>query len=193
MFNNKYLKDLRLEKGYTLAKLASETGYSASYISQIEKGLKVPSIATLRKFCEFLNVPLIYFFMDDVTETGIDNDSFPHGYEVIYKTDRKNIVLSELATKCEMITPQEYKFKHGNHLNGIIYTVSSGKWCSEKLIAHSTDEVTYILKGLLRAQINDKICYLEEGDSIYITALTLHNFQNCGMDDLVMLSFSSKD
>ena len=44
----KHLKDIRKSKNMTLATLGEKTGYTASFLSQIERGLNRPSIEALR-------------------------------------------------------------------------------------------------------------------------------------------------
>lgn len=48
--------------------LASNIGLSASYISEIEKGKKTPSIETLQKYADYFNtdVSAIMFFSEDI-------------------------------------------------------------------------------------------------------------------------------
>lgn len=40
----------------TLATLGEKTGYTASFLSQIERGLNRPSIEALRKICDVLEI-----------------------------------------------------------------------------------------------------------------------------------------
>lgn len=53
-----YLKELRLEKGITLNKLADDIGFSNAYLSQIETGKKkkMPTPEFLQKISESLDV-----------------------------------------------------------------------------------------------------------------------------------------
>lgn len=58
----RYLKHERQSKGLTLAALSEMTGISTSYINRLEKGdRKTPSIQTVQKLSEALNVPLSAF------------------------------------------------------------------------------------------------------------------------------------
>lgn len=50
------IRDLRLNKGWTLQKLASLTGLSVSFLSQAERGLSSLSIVSLHNVCEALGV-----------------------------------------------------------------------------------------------------------------------------------------
>ena len=48
------IREERKKKGYTLAQVARETGYSIGYISQLERNQKEPSLAALRKIAACL-------------------------------------------------------------------------------------------------------------------------------------------
>lgn len=55
--NNSKIRFLREEKGYTLTELAKEAGMSFSYLSEIERGSKQPSLKTLEKLSQALQIP----------------------------------------------------------------------------------------------------------------------------------------
>jgi transcriptional regulator with XRE-family HTH domain len=47
--NPDIIKKKRLEKGYTLSYMSKKLGFTASFLSQLERGHKQPSLDTLRK------------------------------------------------------------------------------------------------------------------------------------------------
>ncbi|MFG6114713.1 helix-turn-helix domain-containing protein [Halobacillus sp. MO56] len=53
------IRELREERGMSLSVLASRSGVSKSYISNIERGIqKNPSLIIMKKFADTLGVPL---------------------------------------------------------------------------------------------------------------------------------------
>ncbi|NTW06176.1 MAG: helix-turn-helix transcriptional regulator [Peptococcaceae bacterium] len=50
------IKKLRLELGISQNELAKRAGYSHEFISQVERGVKTPSLKTLKKIAFGLNV-----------------------------------------------------------------------------------------------------------------------------------------
>lgn len=52
------LKPWREKEGYTLAKLAELTGYGASYLSEVERGIKGPSFGLAQKLYQISNEQL---------------------------------------------------------------------------------------------------------------------------------------
>lgn len=51
------IKDLRGKRGLTQAQLAEAAGLSTTYISQLESGLKSPTLKSLEKISQALEVP----------------------------------------------------------------------------------------------------------------------------------------
>ena len=54
----KVLRDLRLKKGFSQESFAFEVGIHRTYVSQLERGLKSPSLKTVQRISEVLNVSL---------------------------------------------------------------------------------------------------------------------------------------
>jgi len=55
------LKKLRTEKGISQEEFALNIGLHRTYISQLERGLKSPSLRTIAKICEELGITLVRF------------------------------------------------------------------------------------------------------------------------------------
>ena len=63
---SKRLKELREKKGMTTNKLAQLSGYSRSYIKDIEDGIKTnPSIQALQRICDVLEISISEFLNPD--------------------------------------------------------------------------------------------------------------------------------
>ncbi len=55
------LKKLRMEQGISQEEFALNIGLHRTYISQLERGLKSPSLRTIAKICDELGVTLVQF------------------------------------------------------------------------------------------------------------------------------------
>ena len=62
------VKELRVQKGLTQEELADRTELSKGFISQLERDLTSPSIATLTDILEALGTNLSEFFTEARTE-----------------------------------------------------------------------------------------------------------------------------
>ena len=65
----KKLKELRLQNDLTLGDLASRSELTKGFLSQVERGLTTPSIATLEDILEALGSNLSDFLDGDFSET----------------------------------------------------------------------------------------------------------------------------
>ncbi|MEW5921261.1 MAG: helix-turn-helix transcriptional regulator [Bacillota bacterium] len=70
MFKGEVVRRVREEKGYSLAELAEKAGISVSYLSEIERGSKKPSLKTVEKLSASLNISPGEF-VSDAEQEGI--------------------------------------------------------------------------------------------------------------------------
>lgn len=56
-----YIKDIRKGNKMSVRVLAEKTGLTIGYISNIEKNRSSPTLSTLNKICDALNIPLSEF------------------------------------------------------------------------------------------------------------------------------------
>ena len=65
MFIAGRLRAIRLQRKITQGVIEKRTGLQRSYISRVENGYTVPSVATLEKWARALGVPLYQIFFDE--------------------------------------------------------------------------------------------------------------------------------
>ncbi|NLK00090.1 MAG: helix-turn-helix domain-containing protein [Clostridia bacterium] len=63
-------RKLREERGYKLASFAGKSGLSTSYVSKIERGHTNPSLKTIQKIADVLNVDKSQLIMSDKDDIG---------------------------------------------------------------------------------------------------------------------------
>lgn len=88
------IRALREERGYTLQDLAKRAKLSLSYLSEIERGSKRPSLKTIEKLAGALNVPKTQLIEGEVTDTGLTL-----GEKIRIIRNEKNMSLQDLADK----------------------------------------------------------------------------------------------
>ena len=62
------IRALRKARGLTLAEIGARLKRSVGWLSQVERGLSMPSLADLRAFAELFGVPLSLFFGHEAPE-----------------------------------------------------------------------------------------------------------------------------
>jgi len=88
------IRALREERGYTLQDLAKRAGLSLSYLSEIERGSKRPSLKTIEKLAAALNVSKTQLIKGDVTDTGLSL-----GDKIRLLRAEKGLSLQDLASR----------------------------------------------------------------------------------------------
>jgi len=88
------IRALREERGYTLQDLARRANLSLSYLSEIERGSKRPSLKSIDKLAAALNVAKTQLIEGDLTDTGLSL-----GDKIRMMRGEKNMSLQELAQK----------------------------------------------------------------------------------------------
>ena len=84
----KKIREARLKKGYTQQTLAEKADVAEMYISQIERGLKMPSMNLFIKIITALDISSDYILRDEV----------PSG---------KNYVYNEFTKKLDSLSPKQ--------------------------------------------------------------------------------------
>lgn len=172
------VKNYRKKNGLTLEELGKKAGITASYLSQVERGLAEPSIASLRKVGKALNVPIYKFLVE-----GEEQDKF-----IIRKNERTKTQRIEGKGVTEFLTPLA---KENNNLamvclSGMLPPFSATGTIDESI--HNAEEMILIVKGIMEITVEDEVNILNEGDSIYIKANLKHIIKNIGENDLEIIS-----
>lgn len=189
------IRDERKKKGYTLARVAGDTGYSIGYISQLERNQKEPSLAALRKIAGCLGCSEVWLIMGTEHEMPVSaaqsEDHTSPGY-IVRKDHRIPMKLPEIDTVYSIFTPSVLPDQQKPCLTGLFVNLKPGCWVTETMILHQTmDETILVAKGQLEAHIGTHVYNAMEGDSLYIPKNTLHNYLNTGQEDAVCIVFFS--
>ena len=150
-----YLKQLRLEKGYTLNDVAQKLNLSASFLSQLENMKLSPSLESLEKILSFYAVNLSDFFRQ------IEQKRFiivKHGDEKPLEMQECSIVLTPLASKLQNNSLETYIVK---------FTGSAEIETAVLPKEINGERVIYIMKGKITIVLDKETpIELEAGDSI---------------------------
>ena len=146
------LKELRILKGLTQEELADRAELSKGFISQLERNLTSPSIATLMDILQCLGTTLGEFF----------NES-PEEQIVFGKADYFEKQDQELKNEIKWIIPNAQK----NVMEPIMLTLEPGGETYPDN-PHEGEEFGYILQGTVSIHLGNKIYKAKKGESFYI-------------------------
>jgi len=156
------IKELRILKGLTQEELADRSELSKGFISQLERDLTSPSIATLIDILQCLGTDLKTFFNDSEDEQV-----------VFHKTDYFEKEDKELGNKIEWIIPNAQK----NRMEPILLTLQPGG-STYPDNPHEGEEFGYVLSGSVSIVIGSKIFKAQKGESFYFEAKYKHHLES---------------
>jgi transcriptional regulator with XRE-family HTH domain len=146
------IRALRKSRGLTLAELALRLGRSVGWMSQVERGLSMPSIADLRAFADIFGVPISLFFGHEVPNE--------HERGVIVRSGRRrSLGTSDSGLVEELLSPD---------LGGSFEVLRSefAPGAALKTVAHRpTEEAGYLVSGVFDIEIDGTWHSLAAGDS----------------------------
>ena len=152
------IKELRAAKNLTQEELADRAELSKGFISQLERDLTSPSIATLIDILQCLGTTLNDFFSEQPDEQVVfcEEDFFE-------KEDK------ELHNTIQWIIPNAQK----NMMEPIRLTLEPGG-STYRDVPHEGEEFGYVLQGSIKIHVGNKVYTAKKGESFYFTPHSEH-------------------
>ena len=158
------VRELRIAKNLTQEELADRSELSKGFISQLERDLTSPSIATLVDILQCLGTNLNEFFSDDEEEQVVFGDE---DYFEKKDTDLKNTI--------EWIIPNAQK----NQMEPILMTLYPHKK-SHVQTSYTGEEFGYVLKGNITIVRGGKKYKVKAHETFYMDGAKSHYLYNHG-------------
>jgi transcriptional regulator with XRE-family HTH domain len=159
------IRGVREAKGMSLRSVSDAAGVSESFLSQVERGVASPSVATLRRIAESLGESVGALFEGPAT-----------GGRVVRVRDRRRLVHPRRRWEDVLLTPRESR-----RLQVILSTIEPGAGSGKEPYAHDSDEeCVIVLKGRLDFWVDDEVHELQEGDSLLFESRRPHRNRNPG-------------
>jgi transcriptional regulator with XRE-family HTH domain len=170
------LRRLRMERQMSVRTLAARSGFSPSFISQVEADLVSPSIASLEKIAGQLRISLAQLFssIEQMPRTIV-----PAAERVTYRSDWSHSVVEALndAAIDRRLSAVQVTFEQGG---------SSGKRVSPAL----HDTILYLVTGAVTLTLEVEEFPLSAGDTAYLQEGDTFMIQNHAAAAAVMLLVS---
>jgi transcriptional regulator with XRE-family HTH domain len=176
MWLGQQLRALRRGRRLSLVELATRTGLSIGNISQIERGVSAPSVRSLKKLSEALQVSIGDLFQ----ETDLPPAS-EINYIVRAKT-RPLLRLGATGVQKELLTPTT-----PGALQMLMVTITPGGSSGPDHYTHRGEESGLVLSGALELWIEDECFILKEGDTFRFKSSQPHRFANAGVNTATVL------
>ena len=160
------IRQRREDKGISMRELARRVEMTASYISQLERDLADPSIKTLRKIADALDVSLMHFLSEEEPQRTDP---------VVRKDKRKILSLPTSKLEYELLTPDLAR-----KMEVFIGRLDPTQKNVAFSLRHPTEECLLVLEGRICVELEDGRYELNEGDSIYFEGRKFVNLYAIG-------------
>ena len=169
------IRRLRKAREMTQEELANRCELTKGFISQVERDLTSPSIATLIDMMECLGTNLQDFFNEKVEEKIVFNDDD-------FFVQENN----ELKNTLTWIVPNAQK----NKMEPIVLELLPGG-TSHKDPPHEGEEFGYVLQGTVTIHLNQKKFRAKKGECFYYDTESEHHLSNDGKTKAKILWIST--
>ena len=142
------IRSLRQARQVTLRELAERAGVTESFLSQVEREVTSPSIASVQRIARALDLGIAELFVDE-----------PPLGRVVRRADRRRIVYNGLNAVDEFLTAGR-----DGRLQVILTTLEPGGGTGDEAYTHESDEeVVIVLEGSLELWVGDEHHLLADG------------------------------
>jgi transcriptional regulator with XRE-family HTH domain len=165
------IKHARLAKGYTLKELADVVECSESMISKVENDKLRPSIYMLHRLARALGTNIALLF----SEHELSNEPVH-----IVRADQRPTFHVDPEWQGEgvwlerVIPPTKGALLQANVLN------LSPNGRSDGVIAHTGEELGFVITGRLELDVDGVVYVLNAGDSFFFASSMAHGYRNTG-------------
>lgn len=163
------LMNLRREKKLSLKNLGNETGLSAKYISQVEKGEVIPPVSVILQLSRALEIDSGVLLSEEKRRKGKKSDED-------YQKRTKDYTYQTL-------TP-EARHKHLKAFKVFIDPKSVHKGVSYQ---HLGEEFIYVLKGKIEVRVGENKNALGPDDCLHFNSSIVHKLRNISAERAELL------
>ena len=100
----KRIRALRVERGLSQEELANAAEITPAYLGQVERGQKNPTVLTIERICDALNISLAAFFSEAVPRLSVEDEAEKQilGQLGMLTPEEKNIILQAIKNMMQL-------------------------------------------------------------------------------------------
>jgi len=159
------VRHLRTQSRLSVRSFATRTGFSASFISQVERGQVSPSIGSMEKIAEVLGVTLGEFF------SGVAEGK---GGQLVRVADRLGLASSWSKAEIEAVS------RPGSQMEAVIVTLRPGGRSGKHPRADARGQFALMLENAATLTLGPERHSLRKGDAVSILPQELRMWENPG-------------
>jgi transcriptional regulator with XRE-family HTH domain len=156
------IRRIRRRRGLTLEALAADTGLTASYLSQIEKGSAVPSISALAVIAASLDTDIGSFFPGtEAPDVKVTRSSDPERFRIEPNSREEYSLLTARTPNSPLSAIQGRHYPGGPVLE----------------FRHVGEEFALVVSGSIRVVVGDEERVVGPGEWVHYSAHAAHSVE----------------
>ena len=174
------LREIRKKKKYSLRSLAEKSNLNLNTLSMIENSKTSPSVSTLQRISNALEIPISYFF-----------DLAPQKSTIVFTPKNQRVPASAEHIRLQLLGANLASDK----LHQFIVQLAPGDCSGESETVHTGLEFVYCLNGSTEYVVDGKTYLLEPGDSLVFEAYLPHIWCNKSdsFAEILLIFFTSDE
>ncbi len=162
------LRRLRIQRGLSLAEVASAVGISIGFLSALERSQMSAAVGTLRRLARYYRTNILDFF--DATEMNAR----------LVRPSKRKVLDAGPGVRMELLA-------WGNKvMEPHLFRIAPGAGSGESY-THEGEEFLFVLRGELQIDLDGDEYHLQRGDSFYFESATPHHWNNPGRSETWLL------
>jgi transcriptional regulator with XRE-family HTH domain len=166
----------RKMRGLSLADVAGRANVSVGLLSQIERGLTMPSVKSMKAICGALDMPVSWLFVTEPHEDSADADI------VVRQHHRRRLDLGSHGMIKELLTPDACP-----DIQMMRFIIQPGGHSGEPYRNQEGGKCGIVLRGCLGLDVGGRTMRIEAQDSFAFPATALIRFWAEGDEDCEVL------
>lgn len=159
------LRKLRQERDLSMRSLARLSGLSTNALSMIERGKTSPSVSTLYKLSEALEIPITAFFRTE-----------PPRQSIVFRRANERTRVEFQRGIWAGLGGESFV----GRVEPFMLTLEPGATSGPHGLVHSGHEFVICLEGLLEYEVEDQRYSFQPGDSLLFASKLRHRWRNPG-------------
>ena len=189
------IRERRRAQNMTLSQLAERAGVSTSYVSQVERGVANPTLASLKTLAEALGFTIGSLLDGSIGTSGqppnhhvksntalVVRDADVDEVSVLRAGQRRRVVYPGSHIANELLSPNLRK-----QMEVIWVEAPAGSGSGGHPHKHEGEECGVVIAGAMRFWVGDEEWVLEPRDAIYFPSHLPHRWLSVGEEDLVAI------
>ncbi|MHA3705030.1 helix-turn-helix domain-containing protein [Jatrophihabitans sp. YIM 134969] len=179
------LRRARRAASLTLRQVGEAAGVSESFVSQVERGVANPSVATVSRLAAALDTTVAALFTGAAGPAEVDGADAPagRGGTVVRAAERRHLTRTAGRDEDTLVTPPDART-----MLVITSVLGAGEGSGDEPYAHAAEEeCVIVLAGRLLLEVGTTRHDLATGDSVLFDPSVPHAYRNPGPEPATTL------